>query len=72
MLMGTWRDYVSALREKYVGRRVRYNGGIYTVANVDCNGIVHIDLPNRHNATTAVYSVSEADANMVGEDADRK
>ena len=56
----TYRDYIEKLRSEFVGRKVMYDGNVYTIATVDYNGIIHIDKPSQHNETTAVYDVHEA------------
>ena len=65
--MGTWKNHIETLKNKYIGKKVKYNGGIYTIVNVDYNGIIHIDLPTEHNATTAVFESYEADKAIIQE-----
>ena len=60
-----WKDHIEAMKKKYIGKKVRYNGGIYNIVYVDYNGFIHIDLPTEHNATTAVYESYEADKNII-------
>ena len=59
----SWSEYIEKLRKEYIGRKVRYQGRIHTIVDVDYNGILHIDLPTEHNETSAVfdsYDVKEA------------
>lgn len=56
----TYRDYIEKLRSEFVGKRVMYEGKVYTIAMVDYNGIIHIDKPTKHNKTMAVYEPHEA------------
>ena len=55
-----YRDYIESLRSEFVGKRIMYEGKVYTIAMVDYNGIIHIDKPSQHNETTAVYEAYEA------------
>ena len=55
-----YKDYIEALRSEFVGKRVMYEGTVYTIAMVDYNGIIHIDKPSQYNETTAVYEAYEA------------
>ena len=41
----SWSEHIEKLREEYIGRKVRYQGRIHTIVDVDYNGILHIDLP---------------------------
>ena len=63
--MGTWKERIEALRTEFVGKKVKYEGKEYTIAAVDYNGIIHIDKPAKHTATTAVYEAYEARANLL-------
>lgn len=59
----SWSEHIEKLRKEYIGRKVRYQGRIHTIVDVDYNGILHIDLPSKHNMTTAVFdeiSIKEA------------
>lgn len=60
-----YRDYINRLREEFIGKKIEFNGYIYTVAYVDYNGIIHIDLPSKHNNTTAVYDSYEAREHLI-------
>lgn len=55
-----YRDYIEKLKKEFIGRHVSYEGKSYTIANVDYNGIIHIDKPSEYNDTTAVYEPYEA------------
>ena len=50
----TWKEYVKELEKKYVGVKAYWNGKLYTIVKIDYNGVLHIDLPNEYNQTTAV------------------
>ena len=52
--MGTYRQYIDNSREKWIGRRVLYDGEIYNVVDVDYNGALLIDKPAQFTETTAV------------------
>ena len=55
-----YSDYIEKLRTEFIGKRVMYDGNIYTITLVDYNGIIHINKPTKHNNTTAVYEPYEA------------
>jgi hypothetical protein len=50
----TWKNYIKELENKYLGTKAYWNGELYTIVKVDYNGVLHIDLPNAYNDTTAV------------------
>jgi len=50
----TYKEYIEGLRSKWTGKKVIYDGQIYTVVDVDYNGALLIDKPARFTATTAV------------------
>lgn len=56
----TWKDYIRELKKKWLGKQVRFEGSIYTVVDVDCNGVLHINRPTEHNKTTAAFLPNEA------------
>lgn len=62
---GSWKEYIEELRNEFTGKKVRYEGKIYTITHVDYNGIIHIDKPTEHNWTSAVYEPREARAAFV-------
>lgn len=62
---GSWKEYIEELRNEFTGKKVRYEGEIYTITHVDYNGIIHIDKPTEHNWTTAVYEPHEARAALI-------
>lgn len=49
-----WKDYITDMKICWIGKRVRYDGGIYTVVDVDYNGALMIDKKARFTDTTAV------------------
>lgn len=63
--MATWKNHIEKLKNKYIGKKVYYNGKIYNIVNVDYNGIIHIDLKSAYNDTTAVYTSYEADKSLI-------
>lgn len=56
----TYREYIENLKAEFVGKKVQYDGRVYTIACVDYNGCIHIDKPSAYNETTAVYLPHEA------------
>lgn len=59
--MSLWGEYLHRTRSEWIGRRVVYDSGVYTVVDVDHNGALLIDKPARFTDTTAVapYMVQE-------------
>ena len=53
-----YQEYLRSYYAKYIGARVRYNGSIHTVIDVDYNGVLLIDIPTDHAETTAI-SINE-------------
>lgn len=53
--MSEWKEYIKKLNNEYVGKKVNYDGSVYTIVKVDFNGAVHIDRPGNYTETTAVY-----------------
>ena len=52
--MTGYQEYLRSQYVKYIGARVRYNGQMYKVIDVDYNGFLLIDIPSDHAETTAV------------------
>lgn len=52
--MGTWKEYINELKEKWIGKSVTYENKNYNVVDVDYNGLLLIDKKARHTDTTAV------------------
>ena len=50
-----WSDYIQRLKDKWIGKQVLFEGKVYTIVDVDMNGILHIDRPTEHNKTTAAF-----------------
>lgn len=50
----SYRDWIEKLRAEWTGRKVLFEGSIYTVVDVDYNGGLLIDKPARFTETTAV------------------
>lgn len=63
--MGTYKEWIESLKRKWIGKRVKFEGGIYNVVDVDYNGFLLIDKKARHTETTAVarHHVEAVDAN---------
>lgn len=49
-----YREYIEGKRKEWIGKKVMYEGEIYTVADVDYNGSLMIDKKARFTETTAV------------------
>ena len=49
-----WSDFIARERKKWIGKRVRFEGAVWNVVDVDINGALHIDRPTKHNKTTAI------------------
>lgn len=49
-----YRDYIEQKKQKWIGRQVSYQGGAYTVVDVDYNGSLIIDKPAQFTSTTAI------------------
>lgn len=62
-----WKDYIEKLKKEWIGKKVRFAGHVYTICDVDYNGILHIDRPTLHNATTAVFTPYQAEQALVKE-----
>ena len=50
----TYREYNESQRKKWIGKKVMYDGAVYTVVDVDYNGALMIDKPAKFTDTTAV------------------
>ena len=55
-----YKNRIAELRNEYIGKKIEYAGKIYTVVNVDYNGIIHINKPAQFTETTAIYDTTEA------------
>lgn len=55
-----YKDWIKALEEEFLGKKVMYDGDVYVIVKVDYNGLIHINKPSEHNDTTAVYEPHEA------------
>ena len=63
--MMSFSAWVKTLANEFVGKKVQYEGKIYTIVKVDSNGLIHIDKPSMYNTTTAVYEPCQARKNLV-------
>ena len=52
--MRTYRQYIDDLKQKWVGKIVSYQGERFRVVDVDYNGGLLINTPQRFTETTAV------------------
>lgn len=52
--MMDYKDYIRQKREKWIGRRVRYDGKEYNVIDVDYNGLLLIDKKSEFKDDTAI------------------
>lgn len=50
----TWREFIEKERKKYIGRKVKYEDKIYTVVDVDYNGVILIDKQAEFTTETAI------------------
>ena len=66
--MGTWKEYIEDLKTEFLGKKVTYQGNVYTIADVDYNGVILIDKPARFTPTTAVYMPHEARKALIEEE----
>ena len=49
-----YKDWIREQREKWIGKKVIFEGNEYTVVDVDYNGGLLIDKPAEFTDTTAV------------------
>lgn len=49
--MGTWKDYIDKLKNKWVDKTVEYEGERFKVVNVDINAGIWIDKPHYYCET---------------------
>lgn len=52
--MRTYKKWIESKKNKWIGKRVKYNEGIYNVVDVDYNGFLLIDKKARFTDTTAI------------------
>lgn len=57
----TWKEFIEKERKKYIGRKVKYEDKIYTVVDVDYNGVILIDKHAKFTPTTAIGLPIELD-----------
>jgi len=50
----TYKEFVAEDRTRFIGKKVKYEGGIYTIVDVDYNGALMIDRETRFTDTTAI------------------
>ena len=56
-----YSEYIEAKQKRWIGKKVWYDTDLYTVVDVDYNGMLLIDKPSCYAETTAVesYEVEE-------------
>lgn len=54
-----WKEFIEKERKTYIGRKVKYEDKIYTVVDVDYNGVILIDKQAKFTPTTAIGLPSE-------------
>mgnify|MGYP006992139758 CR=1 FL=1 len=52
--MMDYKDYIRQKRDKWIGKRVRYEGKEYNVVYVDYNGMLMIDKKSEFTGDTAI------------------
>lgn len=52
-----YKDYIKQKRDKWIGKRVRYEGKEYNVVYVDYNGMLMIDKNSEFTDDTAISEV---------------
>ena len=55
-----WKDYIATLKAEWIGKTVYFEGERHQVVDVDYNGVLLIDKPTEHTATTAAFLPHEA------------
>lgn len=60
----TYKEHIELQRERWIGKKVLFEGSVYNVVDVDYNGCLLIDKKARFTDTTAVetYMVQEINA----------
>lgn len=61
--MGTWQEHLKALKDEFLFKEMLYNGTVYTVEEIDSNGMIHI--AEYEGETVAVYDEVEARKNLI-------
>lgn len=49
-----YKEYIKHKKDKWIGKKVSYEGNEYTVIDIDYNGSLMINKMNDFNDTTAV------------------
>lgn len=63
--MSTWQEHLKALKDEFLYKYIMYNGTVYTVEEIDSNGVILIDMLNEHGDYTAVYDEIEAGKHLI-------
>lgn len=50
----TYKKLVAEDKARFIGKTVKYEGGLYTIVDVDYNGALMIDKAGRFTNTTAI------------------
>lgn len=66
--VGTYREWIENRKKEWIGKRVKFEGKIYNVVDVDYNGFLLIDRKASFTDTTAVaiHHVNEIDEQAAG------
>lgn len=58
--METWKEYIERLKNEWVSKKVVFEGAVYTVVDVDYNGVLMIDKKGKYTETTAAFTPARA------------
>ena len=62
-----WSDYISRKKEKWIGKKVSFEGKLYTVVDIDMNGALLINKPHyyceSYTAETTAIGEEHIDSN---------
>lgn len=58
--METWKEYIEELKNEWVGKKVVFEGAVYTVVDVDYNGVLMINKKGKYTETTAAFTPAHA------------
>lgn len=58
--MKTWKEYIEGLKNEWVGKKVVFEGAVYTVVDVDYNGVLMINKKGKYTETTAAFTPAHA------------
>lgn len=58
--MNTWNEYIEKLKYEWIGERVVFEGAVYTIVDVDYNGVLMINKKGKYTETTAAFTPEHA------------